>query len=80
MLLLTDEDCFRELYFVENNLVKRSKLVACPVWGEGAWPLVINWGQMEDPLLGFMLVIKHNLFDFFRCKSVTFCLPLNGYK
>ena len=80
MLLLTDKDCFRELYFVENNLVKRSKLVACPVWGEGAWPLVINWGQMEDPLLGFMLVIKHNLFDFFRCKSVTFCPPLNGYK
>ena len=58
----------------QNYLSKLLKLFVHAVWGGRVWPLVINWGQMEDPLPRFMsLVIKHNLFDFLL--QVSYFLP-----
>ena len=64
---------FSQKRFFRENCFEISKII-CSSRLERAWPLVINWGQLEDPLPGFIFVIKHNLFDFLLQVSYFFLL------
>ena len=76
--------CFQTVKFWQTRFVLESSAlqrklfceikISCSSRPERAWPLVINWGQLEDPLPGFMFVIKHNLFDFLLQVSYFFLL------